>query len=203
VVKSRLTPDQTFTVGEYRFKLQFQDAIDNEAVSQPSASAAPRRPARLPALVRVGAGKSPTDWLVRNRFQLSRWLVLSFAWVAAVYHFCALQLSSDIALKGYQAFLVGAAILGAVSFSGRRVSLAHRYLKFLSLAVLVILAISDIIGARPLPAICALVLASVLPLFTTLVPSRVVAVFAALLGTGSTVILAILALRSTLALVAQ
>jgi len=36
-----------------------------------------------------------------------------------------------------------------------------------------------------------------------LVPSRVVAVFAALLGTGSTVILAILALRSTLALVAQ
>ena len=98
---------------------------------------------------------------------------------------------------------MGLAILGALSFSGRHVTLSHPYLKFLSLAVLVTLAITDIIGARPLAAICALVLASILPLFTTLVPSRVLAVFAALLGMGSSVVLAILALTSTLNLVAR
>lgn len=203
VVKCRLKPGQDFTVAEYRFKLGFQDAVDNKSVTQSAAT--PGRPARLPALGRIGSEKSPTDWLVRNRFQISRWLVLSFAWVAAVYHFCALQLSlhNDNALRGYEAFFVGLAILGALSYSGRRVSLAHRYLKFLSLAVLVTLAITDIAGARPLPAICALVLASVLPLFTTLVPSRVLAVFATLLGLGSTVVLAILALNSTLALVSS
>lgn len=201
VVKCRLEPDQAFTIGEYRFKLEFQDAIDNKAVAQ--ASAATSRPARLPALARIGTGTSSADWLVTNRFQISRWLVLSFAWIAAVLHFCDLQLSTDHALKGYEAFLVGLAILGALSYSGRHVTLAHRYLKFLSLAVLVTLAITDIVGARPLPAICALVLASILPFFTTLVPSRVLAIFAAILGMGSTVVLAILALSSTLALVAQ
>ncbi|MCZ6529137.1 MAG: FHA domain-containing protein [Chloroflexi bacterium] len=201
VVKSRLDPDQFFRVGEYRFKLEFQDAFDNKALSQ--ASATPSKPARLPALARIETGTSLTDRLVTNRFQIARRLVLSFAWISAVYHFCVLQLSSDDALRGYEAFFVGLAILGALSYSGRHVTLAHRYLKFLSLAVLVTLAITDIVGARPLPAICALVLASILPLFTTLVPSRVLAVFAVLLGTGSTMVLAILALNSTLALVAQ
>lgn len=201
VVKSHLKPDQAFTIGEYRFKLGFQDAIDNESVSRPTAALA--RPARLPALSRTGTEVSRADWLIINRFQISRWCVLSFAWIAAVYHFCDLQLSTDHALRGYEAFLVGLAILGALYYSGRHVTLAHRYLKFLSLAVLVGLAIADIIGARPLPAICALVLASILPLFTTLVPSRVLAVFAILLGLGSTVVLTILALNSTLALVAR
>jgi len=201
VVKGRLEPGQSFTIGEYRFKLTMLDALGGEAVVKPTA--AMRQAPSLPALRRVGTKHSPTTWLVRNRFQIARWLIRSFAWLTAVYHFCVLRLRPGAPLEGYWAFLAALVILGALLLSSRRVTLAHRYLKYVSVAALVVLAVTDVVGARPASAIASLLLASTLPLFTTLVPSRVLAVFAGVLGLVSILIIAVLAINNVLALAAS
>lgn len=198
VLKGRLQSEQSFEVGEYRFRLDLQ-AVGGDTASASMTRAGPKA-ATLPALKHVGLGRSRGDWLVRNRFQVTRWLVVSFAWPIAIYHTCALR-GPPGPQPWYLALPAGALILGGLVFSARLLNMAHHVLRFVALGALVLLAIADMVWGKRLPAIPALLVGAAYTLFTALSPSRGLATLAAVVGGIALTFTAILALIGVVSLI--
>ena len=190
ILKGRLKPRQAFTIGEYRLRLDLR-SVDASGSSSHSAFDAgeverPRhsqvgalRP--LPALKRVAPDRTVGGWLVSNRFQAARWMILAFGWSVSVYFFFSL-IAGPTPWRPFQALAVGLVFLAALVASARSLTLAHSSLKYLPLGVLVVIGIVEIIWGRPVAAIAGFLLASATTLLIALIPSRAVAVFALVLS---------------------
>ncbi|MFQ5428863.1 MAG: FHA domain-containing protein [Phycisphaerae bacterium] len=200
VVRGRLRPEQSLRIGEYRFRLDFLDAIGGERVVDDETPLGDS--SFLPTMVEVGTHKTPADWLVRSRFQVSRWMILSFAWLTAITHTCVLRAQPEPdRWPWYWALTAGLVILVALVTSGRRVTLAHRYLRYVSLGLLVLLAGVDMVQGMAVEAIAALVLSSALVLIQVASRRQTPAIVAGLLGVSSLTMMAVQAVRAVLAVV--
>ncbi|MCG8407415.1 MAG: hypothetical protein MI923_19625 [Phycisphaerales bacterium] len=200
VTRGRLKSQESLTIGEYRLRLDFKDAVGGGFVSQEADTVqADARP--LPTLSAV-AGKSPLDWVARNRFLILRWLLLAFASFVAVYHVCILR--GRDGWPWYWALAAGSGVFVVMLVSAQWMKLANRYRRYGSLGALVLLAVVDIAAWRmPLSAIAAMLLASMQALIFTRLKSPLLIVYSALLGVAGVVMTAIIAIRSILDLFVQ
>jgi hypothetical protein len=188
IARGKLGLTQSFRVGEFRLRLDLQGA-DGSTVSAAQGTGAVSDEPRLPTMHAVTPKATIGAWLVRNRFILSRNLFMAMAWLAAAYHMLGLHQNRINSWSWRSAVAIGLCILTGLSLAGRRVTLAHQYFKYVSLVVLVLLAVVDMTWQLPAGAIAALGLAACLSLLCLRVPSQILAAIAAL--TGSTAVLII------------
>lgn len=196
VAKGRLNAQESLTIGEYRFRLDFRDAIAGAMVTRET-DAEMAGSGVLPELTSVAGGKTLAGWLVSNRFLLSRWFLVIFAWFVSIDHACTLRTRGGWAW--YWAVIAGVAILVTLLVSAQWLSLARRHLRYVSLAFLVLLAMLDVAAWQmPMSAVTALILASALVLLVARLPSPFLAVFADLLSVIAVLMTVIFAVQSVL-----
>lgn len=160
----KLKPTDSLTLGEYRLRLDLQDVIGGEIVSNKLVAADTF--GVLPDLRAVDGARSLIDRLVANRFGIGRELIVLFAWFCATYHVFALH-AQPLGWEWYWTVIAGGCLMTPLLIAGRKVALVHRLYKFAAIAVLVVIGVVDVAAwALPLPAIGALILGAALPLLT-------------------------------------
>jgi hypothetical protein len=197
ILRSRLTPRQSFRIGEFLFRLDFQSPHGADAA--PCSAPTDDDAQSLPSLSPVRPLRSPGQWLALNRFHVSRTMLAVFAWLAGIHHACCLPLHRADAWSGPQGCLAGLAILAVLLVCGRGVALDHRYLKFASLAALMLVGATDLFWGLPLPAAASLMLAGSLALLIIKIPRQPLAILAALLGLSAITMLLVLGVQSVVA----
>ncbi|HWL92165.1 MAG TPA: FHA domain-containing protein [Phycisphaerae bacterium] len=189
----KLKPGESFTVGEYRLRLDLQAVLGGELISSPEA--ARDTSGMLPDLKAVEGARSVVDKLVANRFEVARQFILFFAWVNAVHHAVALH-APPHRWEWYWSFIAGACVLTPILLSGKRVALAHRYLKYAAVGVLAAAGVADLAAWNlAYPASAAFVLAAGLPLLMVEEASFPKALLGLLAGVFSIAFLAVLSLQ--------
>lgn len=196
ILKGKLMPQDSLRVGDYRLRLDFRAAIGGE--SAVTKAAVLEHSGELPMLRRVQS-KSASGWLLKNRFRISRYFIIAFAWLSGIFHACSLHWRQDrpaIAWKLHWSIIGGAVVLTLVSLCGRRFAMVHRFLKFAVLAVLIILAVSDVIWVLQAGAIAALILAAGLALLIPQTGKSAFAFLGTLMGLIAIVVMLVAAIRS-------
>ncbi len=201
ILRGRLQPCQSFKLGDFRFRLDFQapDGAPAPAVGEPVEDLSTRN---LPTLDSVTSRQTPARWLIRDRFRIARTTMLVYAWLVAVHHACWLQLQEPYPWSPLAACLTGAGMLIGLTICCHRVTFAHKYCKFASIAVLVLLAAVDLAIGIHVPAVAALGLAATLALLIVRAPPESAAIPVALLGLAAlttTVVVTIQSLTSLFA----
>ncbi|MBX3396353.1 MAG: FHA domain-containing protein [Phycisphaerae bacterium] len=198
IARGKLHPTESFRIGEYRLRLDFQAAIGGEIVSRQILNL--DESYILPELRPVESSKSIIGRLVTNRFGVAREMIVHFSWLIAAYHLFALR-AAPRNWQWYEALMPSVLMLAALNAAGRKVALVHHYFKFAVIGVLIAIVINDAAAwADPLPAIGALVFAASLPLLTVQTPSPGRATAGAILAGLAIVYSAIIALRAALLL---
>lgn len=194
IARGRLQPGESFRIGAYRFRLDYQASLGGETRTEEALQS--EESDRLPVMETVVHDKSPGDRLVRTRFITSRRLILVFAWSVAAYHTCVLgTLPGPERWTWHGALIAGGVILIGLTISANRVTLAHRRLKFVTLGVLLTLAVVDLSWIWLLPAICGVLLASAIMLLLVGIPSGGRGLFGFIVGLGATGVMAVRALQ--------
>lgn len=186
VARGKLITSQPFRLGNFSFRLDLLP-IDTTGAPPPPIDLRDEGPSVRMDVTRPEP--AAFRWIIRNRFQISRLLVFIGAWTMGVYHAVAWFPGS----KGWghwsRLVLGAAAITGAMLASGSRVSLAHRQFKYASLAVLVMLAIIDLVFQFHGAAIAALCLAACLTILVMRVPTGLLATLSVVVGAAGLLIL--------------
>jgi hypothetical protein len=197
IVQGRLKPGESLTLGEYRFRLDLRQALGGAEAPQPDPTGPTTQP--LPDLASVVGFDSVTLRLVRNRFRVARLLIWAFAWLSAAFHAAFMRTVPIPPWDWSWSALAGLIPLGVLIVVGRRVTLDHRYFKYVAAPVLLLLAILDAAWLeRPLPPVAAMLLAAALPLLIIRTPSPTRAVFAVILGAAALLVMLVLALKHVL-----
>jgi hypothetical protein len=199
IAKGRLAPRQSFRVGPFRLRLDYQSS-DGTTVAAATVAVADAS-GLLPTMVSVTTRKTPLQGFLKHRYRIVRAMLLTFALVVGLLHVLGLHGKAVDPWPWHKATIAGLLVAGGVLMSSRRVALAHRQLKFVSLGVLVLLAILDLLWALPAISIGALGLAacvSVLCLVEN--PSAAFATFAAATGSLSVILVFVKLLRDLFAL---
>jgi len=197
IVQGRLKPGESLTLGEYRFRLDLRQALGGAEAPEPAPAGPTMQP--LPDLASVVGVDSVTLRLVQNRFNVSRHLIWAFAWLSAAFHVAAMRIVPIPPWDWYWSAIAGLIPLGVLIAVGRRVTLHHRSLKYVAMAVLPVLAILDAAWlGRPMPPVAAMLLAAALPLLIIRTPSPARAVFGAILGAAALLVMLVLALKYVL-----
>lgn len=198
IARGKLRPAESFKIGEYRLRLDFQAAIGGEIVSKKLLDE--DESSVLPSLRAVETSKSVIGRLVANRFVIAREMIIHFSWLTAAYHLFSLRAAPQ-SWQWYEALMPAVVILVALNAAGRKVALVHHYFKFAVVGVLIAIGIADVVVWRdPLPAIGALVFAASLPLLTVETPSPGRAASGVILAVLTIGYSAVIALRAALML---
>lgn len=170
VRQCRLAPQQSFIVGGFHFRVGFlsADGADSGPVIAPILDVA--QP--LPALADATQGPTPGEWLNRNRFQVARGVVRTFACLTGILHVCILHQASGHDLKLATAVLAGMVILAVLMFLGNRITLVERSFTLAGIVALALLAGVDVYWGMQWPAIAAALLAGCLALLLFRLPSN-------------------------------
>jgi hypothetical protein len=180
ILRGQLAPRQSFRIGEFRFRMDLQSA--DATGSTPPPAPAGGGAEVLPNLAPVRPLGSPGQWLVLNRFYVSRLMLTAFAWLAGIHHACCLSLHRADSWSAPQGCLAGMVILAVLLVCARGVKMDHRYLKFASLGALALVAVMGFLWGMPLPAMASLMLAASLAMLIVKVPSYPWAILAGILG---------------------
>ena len=156
----------------------------------------------LPDLGRLMGDESLLHRLDIGRFIWGRYLVLAFAWVAAVHHACALALQDESPWPWPACVLMGAVIGGGLTIGARRFALAHGQMKYIAPVLLLILLVADIAWGFPLAVVVSLLMGVTL-LVSIIASSQSGAVIGLMLGGISLLMSVIAAIRSLIILVAS
>lgn len=188
VARGKLIPSQPFRLGSFQLRLDLR-AIEAPAApapqridlqeTEPSVRFDVTRP--QPALFR---------WIVRNRFQASRIIMFSGAWLMGLYHAVAWIGASHGWGQRSRWILGSIVITAAMLASGSRVSLAHRQFKYASLLTLVVLVLIDLSFGFQSAAIAGLCIAACLTILVMRIPSGLLATFALAMGLAGILTLA-------------
>lgn len=189
IARGKLASRQSFRAGEFRFRLDIQSSDGTTVVAAPGAAAALDESAFLPVMREVKDTRDPLRWFSINRFVIARTFMLSFAVLMGLFHICAIRLNTDSTRPWLVASLTGIGIASVFLVAGRRVALAHKYLKYASLSVLVGFAILDLTWTMPVPAIACFAMAACLTVLIMRVPGGVLAMIGTTVGLCSVTVL--------------
>lgn len=186
VARGKLITSQPFRLGNFSFRLDLLP-IDTTAAPQKPIDLRDEEPS-----VRFDVNRPEPAvfrWMIRNRFAVSRLLIVISAWTMGVYHAVAWFPGS----KGWghwsRLVLGAAAITAAMLASGSRVSFAHRQFKYASLGVLMVVAIIDLLFQFHGAAIAAFCLAACLTILVMRVPTGLLAMLAIAVGAAGLLVL--------------
>ena len=196
IARAKLGLKQSFRAGRFRMRVDLQSP-DGSTIT--TAAIAPLdNSAFLPIMTAVTGKKSIGQRLNANRFILARILVNSYSVLAAVYHVFALHDKGVSSWPWNKACIAGAVILICLSAAGRRVALTHKHLQFVSLGLLVILAIFDLVMTLVGGAVCCLAVAA--SLLVLLIPNSKdpLAITGAATGAGAFIAFLIVTLNTVL-----
>lgn len=194
VLRGRLQPKQSLRIGEFRFRLDFQSA-EGSSIAPAAVLPAEAAPQPLPEMERVSRLETPGFWVIHHRFPLCRAFMLAAAWLLGLYHAGRLMQRPERPWPCLEACIAGVVVGVLLAMAGHRVTLIHRHYKFISLAVLAILALVDAYWSLPTATVACLVLAASLALLIIRTPTQPMALSAGLLG--------IIAVTTLLVLVAR
>lgn len=189
IARGKLLPKQSFRAGEFRFRLDVNSSDGTTVVGAPGAAVPLDESGFLPVMREVKNRRDPLRWFAINRFIIARWYMLVLAILTAAYHFMRFSRSTESSRPLLMGTLGAAAILALFLIAGRRVALAHRHLKYLSLAVLVLLAIVDLSIGLTIPAISCLAMAACLTVLILRVPSGALALIGTIAGLCSVTVI--------------
>lgn len=188
IARGKLAPKQSLRIGNFRLRLDYQTHDGSTIVAPPPAPVTDTS-GYLPTMTQVTTKKTLGGQIITNRFPIARWTMFAATWMLAVYHFFALH-QMDPTTWRWPVAGAGALVLGGVlTLAGRRVALAHQYFKFAPLALLLALAIADMVWALPVPASCAIAVAASVACLVVTTPPVAVAVFGLVLGETAVVVL--------------
>ena len=187
IARGKLPPKGSLRVGEFRLRLDYESA-DGTTIVAATPGSANDQSGILPTMTRVRGRRTPGAWAVSNRFKLSRWMLMLFAWLAGAFH--GIELIRANGWLRWQGLVAGVVILAAISMSGRRVTLSHKHFKYASLLLLIVLALVDLNWGLPVGAISCLGMAACVLMLVLRTPSELTALGAALLGTFALCVLA-------------
>jgi hypothetical protein len=202
IVRGRLQPLQSFSAGGFRFRLDMPSPDGTTvAMTSPVARLVETKP--LPTLTNITREKTLPDQLIAARFLWSRRAVLLFAWITAVYHACSLARRPESSQAWLSAILLGLAIGAGLTAMARRLTIAHPYSRFVSLAVIFALAIADLAWKLPGGAIASLGLVGALAMLLPVLPTVPMAVSAGVLGLLALMLSACVTIRGLITLVSS
>ncbi len=194
ILRGRLAPRQSFRIGEFCFRIDLQSAGAVESTAPPAPVEGGAEV--LPSMAPVRPLRSPTQWLVLNRFYVSRLMLTVFAWLAGIHHACFLPLHRADGWSAAQGCLAGLVVLAVLLGCGRGVTMDHRYFKFASLGALGLVAVTCLFWGMPLAAVASLMLAASLAMLIVKVPSYPWAMVAGLLGLTAVATMLVLGIQS-------
>lgn len=195
IMKGRLIPRSSFKIGEFRFRLDLASPDGTTITAVPSLKG--ERPVALPTMSKVQRRNTPQYWAFRNRFMLSRYVLLIYAWLGGLYHAMGLRGKALNPWPWQKSIIVGVVVAAAMSFACRRVTLSHKHLKYLSLLLLLVLALVDMNLTLPGGAVAALFIASALLVLVVREPSEWMALFGSVLAVVGGVIIAVCSFQQT------
>ena len=198
VTRGKLVDKQSFRVGPFRLRLDYELNDGSARAAQPAAAVAPGIP--LPSLRNVIQKENVVHWLTTNRYSIARWMITSFAWLTGLYHCCNLYL--DRHWEWYYACGMGIGMLALLADLGRRVALVHPYMNYVSVGVLVVFGIVDATMSLPFPAIASFLIAASLAVITFRIPTGGQSLAAIGLGTASALMMGIVSYQEALGIVA-
>ncbi len=184
IARGKLAPRQSFRTGEFRFRLDLQSSDGTTVAAVPGVtggSGVLDESGFLPVMREVKDTRNPLRWFSVNRFIIARWYMLVFAILMGVYHFLSIKQSTESSRALLTSSLSAGVVLAILILAGQRVTLAHRHLKYASLAVLILLAVVDLTWSMPIPAIGCFAMAASMTVLIMRVPSGALA----LLGTAA------------------
>lgn len=174
IARGKLSSRQSFRMGDFRFRfdLRSSDGATLTAAAQDgSPSGVLDKSGILPVMREVQDRRNPLRWFSVNRFIVARWFMMGFAILMGLYHFLHVQRHTASERAMLHASLSGAGVLALLLLAGQRVTLVHRHLKYGALAMLILLAVADMLWAMPIPAIGCLLMAACMTALILRVPS--------------------------------
>jgi hypothetical protein len=192
IAHGRLHPRDLFKVGAFllRFDIAGNDGTISGASSQEASSF------RLPTMTDVHRELTLGYRAYRNRFILSRYYLIAFAWLGGVFHMTSLHGNPKLAWPWHKAIVAGLLFMSGISLVSRRVTLHHARLKYLSLAFLISIAVTDVLLNLPGGAVAALLISLALLILIMRDPGQGAAVFGSILGMAGGITIAVCAYRS-------
>lgn len=197
IARGRLGPSQSFRVGEFRFRLDFQNSDGTTVVAAPSPVL--DRSGVLPTMVKVTPKPTLGNKLASHRFRLARWLLLAAAVSLGVFHLVGLQGVTE-SWHWARAAAVGLGVGLLTAATGRKVTLAHRYFRYGPIALMIALSIADMVWALPAGIVATLGIAASLGMMIVANPATALVACGAGLGLVSVIIVGIAAIRGVLGL---
>jgi hypothetical protein len=198
VARAKLPFKQSFRVGGFRLRVDLQTP-DGSTITTPAQQSTPLdNSAFLPTMTAVTGKKSFGYKLIANRFILSRVLINAFAILAGLYHVFALHGKTVSPWPWNKSIITGSVILVCLVAAGRRVALAHRYLQFASLALLVVTALLDLAWSLTGGATCALAVAASLTVLLMPQAKQPLAITGAAIGAGACIAFLIVTINTVM-----
>ncbi|GMU32830.1 MAG: FHA domain-containing protein [Planctomycetia bacterium] len=189
IERGKLGTKQSFRAGEFRFRLDIQSSDGTTVVAAPGAAMPLDESAFLPVMREVKDRRNPLRWFSINRFMIARSFMTAFAILMGLFHLFEIHRTSDSSRPWLVGIAYGVGIAGIFLLSGRRVALAHKHLKYGSLAVLVLFAILDLAWSMPVPAIAGFAMAACVTVLILRIPGGALALIGTTVGVCSVTIL--------------
>lgn len=198
IARGKLGDKQSFKVGPFRLRLDYELNDGASRASQPTAAVAPGIP--LPSLQNVIQKENVVHLLMTYRYHIARGMITVFAWLTGLYHCCNLYL--DRHWEWYYACAMGLGMLILLADLGRRVALVHPYMNYVSVGVLVVFGIVDATMSLPFPSVASFLIAASLAVITFRIPTGGQSLAAIGLGTASAVMMGFVSYQEALRIVA-
>ncbi|HUN81064.1 MAG TPA: FHA domain-containing protein [Phycisphaerae bacterium] len=148
--KVRLGAKQSFRVGPYRLQLE-HDTISGSA-GIPSQESDEELSGLLPTMQRVGGKKTLFSRFVTRRYQIARGLMAVTAVLVGASNMLGLHGRTTDPWRWPPALALGICMCVALVFVSRRVTLADRRLRYLSVGLLIVLMLFDAFSGLPFAA---------------------------------------------------
>ncbi|MEK6643133.1 MAG: FHA domain-containing protein [Planctomycetota bacterium] len=188
IERAKLSPKQSLRIGTFRLRLDYQTG-DGSTITANVTSAFTDTSGLLPTMVQVRAKKTLGNQAVSNRFPIARWLMISVTWLLAAYHFFAVHQADHLEWRWPVAAAAALVLGGSLTLASRRVTLAHQLFKYTPLAMLLALAIVDLVWSMPVPASCAIAVAGAVACLIVATPPPTLAIGAIALGESAVVVM--------------
>lgn len=183
IARGRLADRQSFRVGQFRFRLDFQ-LTDGTAAAPADAEEIDDQTRHLPQLGKVREDLTTGIWLTRNRYILARWQLTLFAWLTGAYHWSHLWLDGRWD-AWYTSAAAGVIVFIIFADLGRRIALVKPIVNYLALGALLMLTATDGFWRIPIASVAALLMILSLTSMIVRTPSSKESIVSIILGIAS------------------
>ncbi len=194
ISRGRLADRQSFRVGEFRLRVDFQSSDGGPAVED--GTPVDDHTKHLPEMAQVIEEETPGVWITRHRFVAARWFLTSFAWLSGAFHWSHLWHEAN--WTWYKAAATGLVILILFAELGRRMALVNPPVNYVALASLLALTIFDAFVPLAPEAVASLLMIVALSILIVRPPTHAQSITGILLAVAASTTMAVRAIPATI-----